>query len=284
MSSGKPRRGTYPLDGHAISRLLGPSRDSSGGSGGGQDESSVLSDLIHGFFLEDDDDGSSTTETKRSESDFDRDDSDRMNAIEKLLRRCSVTSSGEVDSYKELLASHVERAMEVFSRTETSKYACRRRKVVVLLQDIGHNASLCKTKWNFGRGVTAGSHEFIDVVSPCDHRYIIELDLAGEFDIARPTRQYSRLMQSLPGVFVGKIEELKMIVKAMTEAAKISLKSTGLTVPPWRKNCFMNNKWFGPYRRNMNPDVAVCSVNATVKCRSFGFEDSNGGTAVVRTR
>uniref|UniRef100_A0A0V0GSX7 Putative ovule protein n=1 Tax=Solanum chacoense TaxID=4108 RepID=A0A0V0GSX7_SOLCH len=38
----------------------------------------------------------------------------------------------------------------------------------------------------------------------------------------------------------------------MSDAARRSLKSRGLTFPPWRKHRFMQNKWFSSYKRTTN--------------------------------
>ncbi|KAL3580889.1 hypothetical protein D5086_018724 [Populus alba] len=154
----------------------------------------------------------------------------------------------------------------------------------------GHNAAICKTKWESsgGGGLTAGGYEFIDVVpsksSTLQNRYVVDLDFASQFEIARPTSQFLKLLHSLPRVFVGRSEDLKTIVKSISDASKRSLKSRELSLPPWRKNRYMQNKWFGPYRRTVNPSPATPPSVDVVKCRCVGFDDAVNGRLFVRTR
>ncbi|CAI0426367.1 unnamed protein product [Linum tenue] len=157
------------------------------------------------------------------------------------------------------------------------------------LRESGHNAGICKTRWDSSGGLTGGTYEFIDVfLSPAaawPKRYIVDLDFASQFEIARPTAQYQRVLDSLPRVFVGGIADLKRIVRAVSDAARRSLKSKGLSLPPWRKNRYMLNNWLGPYRRTINPVPASSfpSVIGGGQCRVVGFDDGVGGRLVVRT-
>ncbi|PIN14021.1 hypothetical protein CDL12_13368 [Handroanthus impetiginosus] len=171
-----------------------------------------------------------------------------------------------------------------------------RRNVMAYLRSCGYNAAICKTKWQSSGGLTAGNHEFFDVIrTENSTRYFIDMDFASEFEIARPTDSYERLLQHLPRVFVGTSEDLKQILKVVSDAARRSLKSKDLHLPPWRKHRFMQNKWFGPYRRTENlfpvsfssPSTAKQSYG--VKCRAVGFNAAvNGGNllfpATARTR
>lgn len=81
-------------------------------------------------------------------------------------------------------------------------------------------------------------------------RFIVELCLAGNFQIARPSTRYSALMDLFPRVFVGTAEELKQVVRLMCNAMKESMTSTDLLLPPWRRNGYMQAKWFGSYKRS----------------------------------
>ncbi|WRX11414.1 Protein of unknown function PDDEXK-like - like 2 [Theobroma cacao] len=287
------KRVTDPLDDRVKARLVGVSYVSSGSehsAAAAEDDSPCLSELVHSF-LEDDKDAAQQTGYN---SDPDRVDSnlDTTVSIEIIIKSSAFDNA---DSYSNLLMAHVLKAMEMLSffKTDTSIF---RRKIMAYLREIGHNAAICKTKWSSSGGLTAGNYEFIDVLqsvsSTWQNRYFIDLDFASEFEIARPTSEYSRLLQYLPRVFVGKNEELKKIVKVMSDSAKRSLKSKELSLPPWRKNRYMQNKWFGSYRRTTNQISASASsltpamihpVNV-VKCRYVGFDDAVNGRLFVRTR
>ncbi|KAL4309738.1 hypothetical protein GQ457_01G037500 [Hibiscus cannabinus] len=285
------KRVSDPLDDRVKARLVGAGYESSGSEHSAaavdEEDSPCLSELVHGF-LEDDHDVDAA-ERKGCSSDSDRVDSslDISGSLQIIIKSTSLSNA---DPYRNLLMAHVLRAMEMFSFFKTDK-AVFRRNVMAYLREVGHNAAICKTKWSSSGGLTAGSYEFIDVVqsvSPAGQiRYLVDLDFASEFEIARATGEYSRVLQHLPRVFVGKEEELKRMVKVMSEWVKKSLKSKELTLPPWRKNRYMQNKWLGPYRRTANSNscstLTIHAINI-VQCRSVGFEDAAKGRLFVRTR
>ncbi|KAG7012661.1 hypothetical protein SDJN02_25414, partial [Cucurbita argyrosperma subsp. argyrosperma] len=126
-----------------------------------------------------------------------------------------------------------------------------KRKLMTQLRDRGIDAGLCKSKWEkFGR-FPAGDYEYVDV-KVNENRYIVEAFLVGEFDIARPTTQYAMLLKACPQIYVGKVEELKKIVKVMCSGMRESMKSNQMAIPPWRRNGYMQAKWFGSYKRTTN--------------------------------
>lgn len=112
-------------------------------------------------------------------------------------------------------------------------------------------SGLCKSRWEKSGGKQAGEYEYIDV-NDGETRYIVEVFLAGEFEIARPTDQYVSFLQLLPPIFVCKPDELKQIVRLISTAMKQSMKSMDMHVPPWRRNVYMQAKWFSSYKRTIN--------------------------------
>ncbi|XP_059664378.1 uncharacterized protein LOC132310180 [Cornus florida] len=284
----RTKRVTDPLDNKVRDRIIGrePVYVSSGSEHSSQndDESPCLSDLIH-HFLEDD--TAAHSPENESDSELDPSISDPTDVIDYLIYP---TVSVCVDSFKNALEACVSRAIVALSSVNSNSNSNKsifRRNVMAFLRDCGHNAAICKTRWESSGGLTAGGYEFIDVVTSesavSRRRYFIDLDFAGEFEIARPTGAYERVLQALPRVFVGRSEELKQVVKVMSDAARRSLKSRGLHLPPWRKNRYMQNKWFGSYRRTTNVIPANSSslsspVEPTlvVKCRSVGFDVVKG--------
>lgn len=305
----RAKRVTDPLDDRVKNRIFGrekpePFYVSSGSehSGRNDDESDspspCLSNLLYGFLPDagqqddvNDDDEATSPGNDDSEHDFSM--PDRSDAIDGVITR--VLLSQNEDRFRNVLSAHVYKAIEVFSFAKANK-SLSLRNVMAYLRNHGYNAAVCKTKWENSGGLTAGSYEFIDVVrSNSGTRYFIDLDFSAEFEIARQTSQYQRHLQSLPRVFIGKSEDLKQIVKVVCDAAKRSLKSRELLLPPWRKNRFMQNKYFGPYRRTVNLISANSSSLSTptkptlgvVKCRSVGFNAVNGPLllpAATRTR
>ncbi|KAJ8748238.1 hypothetical protein K2173_000646 [Erythroxylum novogranatense] len=280
------RRVTHPLHGKARDRLVGDLLSYfSWASENSNDDSLCLSELVHGFLQ---DDSVSESQDNKSDSDPADESADCADVVEGVL---ALTLNHNRESYRNVLLAHVFRAVEVHSwwRNET---AVLRRKVMKFLKDLGHNAAVCQTRWESSGNLTAGNYEFIDVMESASDgtRYIVDVDFAAQFEIARPTGQYSKVLQSLPRVFVGKGEDLKRIVKTMCDVARISLKSRGLSLPPWRKNRFMQNKWLGPYTRTTNLIPSSSFMKPTVfpvngvKCRMVGFDDTVNGRFVVHTR
>ncbi|XP_059318590.1 uncharacterized protein LOC132068918 [Lycium ferocissimum] len=194
-----------------------------------------------------------------------------------------------MDLFRNSVSTKVKDALKLFSFLKSNKPILR-RNVMTYLRGFGYNAAICKTKWESSGGLKAGNYEFIDVFrSDNNTRYVIDLDFAAEFEIARPTNHYERLLKSLPNVFVGKSEELKCILKVMSDGARLSLRSKELLIPPWRKNRFMQNKWLGAYKRTINILPSVNDSSAlllplkqtnVVKCRSVGFNAAVNGRLV----
>lgn len=107
----------------------------------------------------------------------------------------------------------------------------------------------------------AGDYEYIDVIMEGkggkEERLIVDIDFKAQFEIARPSSEYSRMLNVVPKVFVGRAARIKQIVKMMSQAGKRSLKAQGLMMPPWRKHKYMQAKWLSPiYRRTTNMEAA----------------------------
>ncbi|XP_057534686.1 uncharacterized protein LOC130813024 [Amaranthus tricolor] len=184
------------------------------------------------------------------------------------------------DLFRNQLLSNVTKAIAIFSIFKSKNKSMFNRNLMAYLRQIGYNAGICKTKWDASAGgtLTAGNYEFIDVLRPnTSERYVIEADFSDEFEIARETENYRILRDSLPKIFVGKVEDLKKILRLFGDEARRSMKINSLTLPPWRRNRYMQMKWLGPYRRTTNYLPANSVVSSpevskfAVKCRFVGF-------------
>ncbi|CAJ1921210.1 unnamed protein product [Sphenostylis stenocarpa] len=245
----------------------------------GEGESPSLSYLVHGFLEED-------TCVCSEDSVFDDSDCDRVDSVDDSSDSVSDSSSVAIspsittDPYRNLLIAHVTEGAEKFAFLREQNAILYRRNVAAFLRERRHDAAVCETAGD----ASGGSHEFIDVVQPgaATWRYFVDLDFRAQFEVARPTRQFAEVMNTVPGIFVGRAEELKRTVSTLCDALRRCFRSRGLPVPPWRKNRFMQNKWFGPCRRTMDP--VRLAVNG-VSCKLVGFNDVvlEAGR-VVRTR
>lgn len=72
----------------------------------------------------------------------------------------------------------------------------------------------------------SGRHSFIIVENPLEKRsvYIVEVALKSHFIIARPSKRYEVILESLPDVFVGRKENLQKLVQFLCERAAESFR------------------------------------------------------------
>ncbi|XP_045797828.1 uncharacterized protein LOC123892017 [Trifolium pratense] len=257
----------------------------------GDDDSLSLSHLVHSFLEE-----NTNVNNDSVANEF---DSDRVDSVDEsessTLKRLKAVFSNNADNYRNKLLEHVYVALENFAFLRERNFSIFRRSVAAFLREKGHDAAVCVTSWEAYDGtVTAGSHEFIDVVrkGSATWRYFVEIEFRAQFEIAKPTRQFSEVLNTIPGVFVGGEIEMKRSVSILCDAAKRCFRSREVSIPPWRRNRFMQNKWFAPCERTTNSvqgkPVRVTAVNS-VSCRLLGFDDvvmetRRGGAVAVRTR
>ncbi|KAH7851335.1 hypothetical protein Vadar_010023 [Vaccinium darrowii] len=114
---------------------------------------------------------------------------------------------------------------------------------------LGHDASICKSRWERSPSIPAGEYKYIDVIVEGGERLFIDINFRSQFEIARPTGGYKLILQSLPHIFVGRADRLDNIVSIVSEAARQSLKSRGMDIPPWRKTKYVRSKWLSPHSR-----------------------------------
>ncbi|PHU26495.1 hypothetical protein BC332_04827 [Capsicum chinense] len=132
---------------------------------------------------------------------------------------------------------------------------CMMKEVCSRLQNAGFNSAICKSKWKSSADIPSGEHTFIDVVdhsstrSKGEVRIIVELNFRGEFELAKASEEYNRLVKFLPEVFVGKIERLISLTKILCNAAKKCMKEKKIHVAPWRKQKYMQAKWLKTIER-----------------------------------
>ncbi|XP_027352316.1 uncharacterized protein LOC113863095 [Abrus precatorius] len=155
--------------------------------------------------------------------------------------------------YERNLLADITKIIEKNKTTCKRKDDCCRKIVSEGLLALGFDASICKSRWDKSPFCPAGEYEYIDVIMG-NERVVVDVDLRSEFEIARPTKTYKAILQTLPHVFVGSCDRLHSIVAIASEAAKLSLKKRGMHVPPWRKVEYVRAKWFSPYTRGVKEE------------------------------
>ncbi|GFZ06355.1 hypothetical protein Acr_18g0005250 [Actinidia rufa] len=136
-----------------------------------------------------------------------------------------------------------------------------KRRLMARLRERGFDAGLCKSKWDRTGRIPSGSFEYIDL-NISETRYIIEISLVTQFQIARATKYYTSLLENFPPIFVGKVDELKQVARLMCREIRSSMKRVDMHVPPWRRFAYMQKMWFGSYKR---------TINEVPEKRSLGF-------------
>lgn len=174
------------------------------------------------------------------------------------------------DEIRREISEEVEEGLRVVGDSSSPEF---KRRLMTWLRERGFDAGLCKSKWERNGQLPSGNYEYIDI-NVDRTRYIIEVSLAEEFDIARPTSRYTTLLENIPPIFVGKAEVLKQVVTLMCKGIKKSMKSVEMHVPPWRRHGYVQAKWFGSYKRTIN-EVPSNKVSGSIvdsgKKRSVGF-------------
>ncbi|OVA07755.1 Protein of unknown function DUF506 [Macleaya cordata] len=134
---------------------------------------------------------------------------------------------------------------------------CMMRDICDRLRNAGFNSAICRTKWRKSPDIPSGEHTYLDVVDRTDSkkgevRVVIELNFRAEFEMARASEDYNKLINRLPEVFVGKAERLRTLIKILCSAAKKCMKENKMHMGPWRKQKYMQAKWFGTCERTIS--------------------------------
>ncbi|KAL7130029.1 hypothetical protein ABFS83_13G106300 [Erythranthe nasuta] len=156
---------------------------------------------------------------------------------------------------------------------------CRMEEVCRRLQIEGFNTSICKTKWKSSSDIPSGEHTFLDVLDNSNAkkgevRVIIELNFRAEFEMARASEEYNKLVKRLPEIFVGKIERLLVLLKIMCAAAKKCMKEKKMHLGPWRKHRYMQAKWLRSCQRFPVSQPFSSSARPIIPNLSVDFVDN----------
>ncbi|XP_022724173.1 uncharacterized protein LOC111280903 [Durio zibethinus] len=186
-------------------------------------------------------------------------------ALQATLCRSTSLESRIRNATKEALKD-IQRARTVCACGKSMAESCRNclmREVSSRLQNAGFNSAICRSKWRSSPDIPSGEHKFLDVIENSrkgDVRVIIELNFRSEFEMARASEEYNRLVQRLPEVFVGKVERLNNVIKIVCLAAKKCMKEKKMHMGPWRKHRYMQAKW-----------LKSCERNTSTKSLSVGY-------------
>ncbi|CAI0407476.1 unnamed protein product [Linum tenue] len=149
--------------------------------------------------------------------------------------------------------------------------SCLMAEIAGRLRNAGYNSGICRTKWRSSPDIPSGEHTFLDVIDTTSSkigevRVIIELNFRAEFEMAKASDEYGRLVRRLPEIFVGKIERLASVIKILCTAAKKCLSEKKMHMGPWRKHRYMQAKWLGTCRDRKTPSSSGSDFAAAAGC------------------
>ena len=121
--------------------------------------------------------------------------------------------------------------------------------------------------------IISGQHTYLEVMDKSNSKrgeikVVIELNFRAEFEMARASEEYNRLISILPEVFVGKSERLRPLVKILCSAAKKCMKEKKMHLGPWRKQKYMQAKWLGTCESATAPLLTGYAVRPPPKHRA----------------
>ncbi|CAN1807246.1 hypothetical protein LINPERHAP1_LOCUS24975 [Linum perenne] len=146
--------------------------------------------------------------------------------------------------------------------------SCLMSEISGRLRNAGYKSAICRTKWRSSPDIPSGEHTFVDVVDNSSKkrgevRIIIELNFRPEFEIAKASEEYNKLVRRLPEVFVGKVDRMKDVIKIVCLAAKKCMKEKKMHMGPWRKYRYMQAKWLGTPVERKTPAASSSGDLAT---------------------
>ncbi|KAG8054229.1 hypothetical protein GUJ93_ZPchr0001g29714 [Zizania palustris] len=267
-------------------------------SGSEHDASECLSGLVQAFLETGDVAGEEGTgPASKGGEGYESEDGDgpgRAAAAAESVREL-LDPPAEEDPFRIRLAAAVVVATE--AEAALRRYGAEfRRAVTRRLRAAGYDAGVCKSRWEASGGITAGTYEYIDVVAPAARekksRYIVDAEFRAGLEVARATAEYAVVLAAVPAsVVVAREESVGRALRVAADAARRSLRSHGLHVPPWRKSRYMLAKWLGPYKRSTATSPAGTgtvpmpgAAGLDVKCRAVGFFPPPATTPAARIK
>ncbi|XAR55515.1 hypothetical protein NMG60_11035599 [Bertholletia excelsa] len=208
---------------------------------------------VEGFgcenFLDEDDEDESSCDIEKNKVFWET----QEQLLEAILRRSSSVESKIKQATKQALRVLISEGGGCICRGSAAAEGCRnciQREISGRLQRAGYDCSICISKWKSSTDIPSGEHTYLEVTDNSNSkrgemRVVIELSFRAEFEMARGSDEYNRLVRRLPEVFVGKSERLRALIKLLCSAAKKCMKEKKMHMAPWRKHKYMEAKWLG---------------------------------------
>ncbi|CAD6249699.1 unnamed protein product [Miscanthus lutarioriparius] len=242
--SGAYKKATAALDEAARARLRGPFIGDIAPSSGRADADDDLMDLVDEFYNgygEHGTDGGGVTKDAVASRTTEWNETVRLTLAEAAADAAAVRIRAE--------AERIVRG----AGPAVAGGGGTRKHLVERLRARGYDASLCRSSWERTSSIAApGTYEYVDVTlgsPPLPSRYIVEVNVAAKFEIARPSTECQDLLSSLPPVLVARPGALTELAASLCAAAAESIRGAGMHVPPWRRAPYVQAKWSAQFER-----------------------------------
>lgn len=144
-------------------------------------------------------------------------------------------------AFEEDLAIQVKMMRNRIGSPETVQLSSE--AVAAQLRKEGYNARVVAKKATEGDYLRTWSHSYVIVHRGSGEEIIVEPNFAAQFQVARPTQTFKKIVDMIPLEFVGSMERLLQVADFLATKALESLRASGLNVPPWRERDGMLSKW-----------------------------------------
>mmetsp|Transcript_25717 Transcript_25717/g.76102 ORF Transcript_25717/g.76102 Transcript_25717/m.76102 type:complete len:327 (-) Transcript_25717:1208-2188(-) len=111
-------------------------------------------------------------------------------------------------------------------------------------------------------------HTFLVATPPggrCGN-FIVDAHFAEQFEIAKPSPRYVRIMNCIPEVLVLPEERCPPLVTFLCAELAVSFKACDTVVPPWRQASSMLSKWLP--RRSLDVDLSSAATRSFAGAQS----------------
>jgi len=102
-------------------------------------------------------------------------------------------------------------------------------------------------------------HRFLLVEGDADYPdqlYVVDPNFRDQFVLARSTRQFDRVIDALPKVFVGRGKKLVPAVQLACSEISVAFADLDMELPPWRRKSSMISKWMPERKSDYVPNLA----------------------------
>lgn len=144
-------------------------------------------------------------------------------------------------AFEEDLAIQVKMMRNRIGSPETVQLSSE--AVAAQLRKEGYDARVVAKKATEGDYLRTWSHSYVIVHRGSSEEIIVEPNFAAQFQVARPTQTFKKIVDMIPLEFIGSMERLLQVADFLATKALESLRASGLNVPPWRERDGMLSKW-----------------------------------------